>query len=196
MKTKVCRGFLQSPPAWMTPVLSSSFSLDPSITRGLDYYTGVVFETFLSELPAIGSVCSAAGTTTSPPSTRTRGCPAWSIHRHRPPDGGNRRAGPRSVRHIRSVPAHCVPRGAACGRLPQEGGSLSGGGNPGGSLPEQKKLAVQFTYAEKRGIPLPLAIGEKESGEGIVGLKDLRSRQSYDGLTLETAIGKAKELLR
>ncbi|MCL2759504.1 MAG: histidine--tRNA ligase [Treponema sp.] len=34
------------------------FILDPSITRGLDYYTGVVFETFLKELPDIGSVCS------------------------------------------------------------------------------------------------------------------------------------------
>ncbi|MDR2477953.1 MAG: histidine--tRNA ligase [Treponema sp.] len=34
------------------------FSLDPSITRGLDYYTGVVFETFLAELPGIGSICS------------------------------------------------------------------------------------------------------------------------------------------
>jgi len=34
------------------------FVLDPSITRGLDYYTGVVFETFLSELPGIGSICS------------------------------------------------------------------------------------------------------------------------------------------
>ncbi|MDR2158947.1 MAG: histidine--tRNA ligase [Treponema sp.] len=32
--------------------------LDPSITRGLDYYTGVVFETFLDGLPEIGSVCS------------------------------------------------------------------------------------------------------------------------------------------
>ena len=37
---------------------ANSFSLDPSITRGLDYYTGVVFETFLSALPAIGSICS------------------------------------------------------------------------------------------------------------------------------------------
>jgi len=34
------------------------FILDPSITRGLDYYTGIVFETFLNELPDIGSVCS------------------------------------------------------------------------------------------------------------------------------------------
>jgi len=37
---------------------SGAFSLDPSITRGLDYYTGVVFETFLTELPEIGSICS------------------------------------------------------------------------------------------------------------------------------------------
>jgi len=35
-----------------------TFLLDPSITRGLDYYTGVVFETFLNELPGIGSICS------------------------------------------------------------------------------------------------------------------------------------------
>ena len=34
------------------------FILNPSITRGLDYYTGVVFETFLKEMPDIGSVCS------------------------------------------------------------------------------------------------------------------------------------------
>ncbi|MFA5513641.1 MAG: histidine--tRNA ligase [Sphaerochaetaceae bacterium] len=34
------------------------FKFDSSITRGLDYYTGIVFETFLNELPDIGSVCS------------------------------------------------------------------------------------------------------------------------------------------
>ncbi|MCL2440889.1 MAG: histidine--tRNA ligase [Treponema sp.] len=34
------------------------FILNPSITRGLDYYTGIVFETFLTELPDIGSICS------------------------------------------------------------------------------------------------------------------------------------------
>jgi len=37
---------------------SEPFILNPSITRGLDYYTGVVFETFLKEMPDIGSVCS------------------------------------------------------------------------------------------------------------------------------------------
>ena len=32
--------------------------LDVSIARGLDYYTGTVFETFLDGLPGIGSICS------------------------------------------------------------------------------------------------------------------------------------------
>lgn len=38
--------------------IDSTYILDPSITRGLDYYTGVVYETFLTDLPSIGSVCS------------------------------------------------------------------------------------------------------------------------------------------
>lgn len=33
-------------------------SLDVSIARGLDYYTGTIYETFLGDLPGIGSVCS------------------------------------------------------------------------------------------------------------------------------------------
>jgi len=32
--------------------------LDVSIARGLDYYTGTIYETFLTELPGIGSICS------------------------------------------------------------------------------------------------------------------------------------------
>ena len=38
--------------------IEATYTLDPSITRGLDYYTGIVYETFLNDLPSIGSVCS------------------------------------------------------------------------------------------------------------------------------------------
>lgn len=38
--------------------IQDTYILDPSITRGLDYYTGVVYETFLDDLPSVGSVCS------------------------------------------------------------------------------------------------------------------------------------------
>ena len=32
--------------------------VDPSIARGLDYYTGIVLESFLDDLPGLGSICS------------------------------------------------------------------------------------------------------------------------------------------
>ena len=32
--------------------------VDPSIARGLDYYTGIVLESFLDDLPTLGSICS------------------------------------------------------------------------------------------------------------------------------------------
>lgn len=38
--------------------IEKNFKLDPSITRGLDYYTGLVFETILSDYPSLGSVSS------------------------------------------------------------------------------------------------------------------------------------------
>ncbi len=39
-------------------VAERHLQLDVSIARGLDYYTGLVFETFLGALPGIGSICS------------------------------------------------------------------------------------------------------------------------------------------
>jgi len=39
-------------------VAAERIKLDVSIARGLDYYTGTIFETFLGALPGIGSVCS------------------------------------------------------------------------------------------------------------------------------------------
>lgn len=38
--------------------IEKDFILDTSITRGLDYYTGIVYETVLVNLPSIGSICS------------------------------------------------------------------------------------------------------------------------------------------
>ena len=39
-------------------VPETNFKIDLSITRGLDYYTGTVYETFLNEHKEIGSICS------------------------------------------------------------------------------------------------------------------------------------------
>ncbi len=39
-------------------VSTNCLQIDASIARGLDYYTGVIYETFLDDLPGIGSICS------------------------------------------------------------------------------------------------------------------------------------------
>ncbi len=38
--------------------MEKNFKLNPRITRGLDYYTGLVFETFITDKREFGSVCS------------------------------------------------------------------------------------------------------------------------------------------
>jgi histidyl-tRNA synthetase len=177
--------------------VSASFTLDPSITRGLDYYTGIVFETFLTDLPGIGSVCS-----------------------------GGRYDNLASLYTKQSLPGVGASIGVdRLMAAMEELGLLTGGGSPASLLilcleesllgtyhrlaetyraagvacevyPEKKKLAVQFAYAEKKGIPLALVCGEDELRDGVVGLKDLRSHQSYDRLLPDAAREKAAELLR
>jgi histidyl-tRNA synthetase len=39
-------------------VPASNYIIDMSIARGLDYYTGTVYETILNDLPQIGAICS------------------------------------------------------------------------------------------------------------------------------------------
>ena len=75
-------------------------------------------------------------------------------------------------------------------------GAFRAAGMPAEVFPEKRKLALQFAYAEKRGIPLALVYGEEEARAGRVGLKDLRRRESHGPLSLENAIEKAKELLK
>src|SRR6056297_945634 len=50
--TEIYRGAIAS------GVPAERLKVDVSIARGLDYYTGVIFETTLNDLPEIGSVCS------------------------------------------------------------------------------------------------------------------------------------------
>lgn len=42
----------------LSGVDTSLFKFTPGVTRGLDYYTGIVFETFFKDFPQFGSICS------------------------------------------------------------------------------------------------------------------------------------------
>ncbi|MBN1837397.1 MAG: histidine--tRNA ligase [Spirochaetales bacterium] len=171
--------------------------LDPSITRGLDYYTGVVFETFLDELPGIGSVCSG-GRYNDLASLYTKeqlpGVGA-SIGLDRLLSALEELNALPSAQAAPDVLVLCLDESlvAAYHRL---AGELRARGLAAEVYPAGRKLTVQLKYAERRGIPLALFHGEAEAASGTCNLRDLRSRESFDGLTVPAAAETASRLLR
>jgi histidyl-tRNA synthetase len=177
--------------------VADSFLLDPSITRGLDYYTGIVFETFLTDLSDIGSVCSG-GRYNELASLYTRqslpGVGA-SIGIDRLMAALEELGLAASGSAAPAVLVLCIDE-ELLGDYHSFATALRKAGLAAEVYPDKKKLAVQFAYAEKRGIPLALVCGGEEARAGTVGLKDLRSRESFGGLSLEAATEKARSLLR
>ena len=177
--------------------VASSFVLDPSITRGLDYYTGIVFETFLSGLLDIGSVCSGGRYNDLASLYTKQSLPGVgaSIGIDRLMAAMEELGLLSTGAAASSVLVLCLEE-SLLGSYHRLAASLRAGGVAAEVFPEKKKLAVQFAYAEKKGIPLAVVWGEDEEKAGVVGLKDLRTRQSHDRLTPAGAIEKVKELLR
>jgi histidyl-tRNA synthetase len=170
---------------------------DPAITRGLDYYTGVVFETFLTDLPDIGSVCSGG-----------RYNDLASLYTREKLPGVGASIG------LDRLMAALEELGLAAGGatapdalillLDEEllaayhrlAASLRAAGLAVEVYPEARKLAVQLKYAEKRAIPLVVIFGPEEQARGLYTLKDLRDRRSHEGLSAAALAETATRLLR
>jgi histidyl-tRNA synthetase len=177
--------------------LREFFHFDPAITRGLDYYTGVVFETFLGDLPDIGSVCSG-GRYNDLASLYTR---------EKLPGVGASIGLDRLMAALQELGLAAGAAGApdalvllldeallpAYHRLAS---ALRAAGLAAEVYPEARKLAAQLKYAEKRAIPLAVIFGSQEQASGLYTLKDLRNRRSHEGLTAEALAETAARLLR
>lgn len=174
-----------------------TFVLDPSITRGLDYYTGIVYETFLDRLPGIGSVCSGgryddlASLYTSqrlPGVGSSIGLDRLMAAMEELGEAGQGAAGPAVLVVMLDE--------ALLADYHRIAAAFRGAGLSAEVYPEARKIAAQFAYAEKRGIPLAVIAGSDEHAKGVVNLKDLRSRESSDGLSLADATARAAALTR
>ncbi|HKJ84484.1 MAG TPA: histidine--tRNA ligase, partial [Spirochaetia bacterium] len=169
--------------------LADRLALDPSITRGLDYYTGIVFETFLVDLPAIGSVCSGgrydnlAGLYTK---EQLPGVGA-SIGLDRLMAGLEELG--LSALDVRAADAIvlCLDAGLMA-HYHAVAEQLRAAGLRAEVFPDQKKLGQQFSFAEKKGIPAAILCGEAEHAVGAVNVRDLTTRTNTDGISVETAI--------
>ena len=170
------------------------FVLSPSITRGLDYYTGVVFETFLNELPDIGSICSGgrydnlAGLYTKT---------GESISGVGTSIGLDRLLA--ALESLNKLPAeNFCPAAIACINAEKSGlyqalaDKLRQAGISCEVFLEQseKQPVKQFQLAEKKGIRYVIIPGENPL-ENPVTLRDISTRKNTE-LSIEQAIGVLK----
>jgi histidyl-tRNA synthetase len=174
-----------------------AFSLDPSITRGLDYYTGVVFETFLTELPEIGSICSGgryddlAGLYSK---NRISGVGS-SIGLDRmiaaleslnklPPAGGFAKAAISCVKQEDSGLYQALAARFRRAGIPCEVFTDAAG--------DSKNLVKQFVLAEKKGYRWVIIPGA-DPVRGSLTLRDLTTRQNRENLPAQEIINIIRE---
>jgi histidyl-tRNA synthetase len=166
--------------------IADSFILDPSITRGLDYYTGVVFESFLTDMPGLGSVCSGGrydnlvGLYSKQPLSGIGG--SLGIDRLI--------AGLEALGRLKTEPSYasiavaCVP-GISAGKSQALADKLRKEGIPCEVFLEEDKLTKQFQLAEKKGLAWLIIPNSEDTSEGSFTLRDLSKRENREGLRIE-----------
>jgi len=171
--------------------------LDPSITRGLDYYTGVVFETFLEGAENIGSVCSGG-----------RYNDLASLYTKEALPGVGASIGlDRLVSALEDLGVFAAANAGPevlilmldeplLGTYHRLSRSLRENGISAEIYPSTKKVSAQLKYAEKRGIPLAIFHGENEKERQLYNLRDLGRRHNYEPMNLENLIGQIEQLLQ
>jgi histidyl-tRNA synthetase len=165
--------------------------LNPSITRGLDYYTGVVFETFLDELPDIGSVCSGG--------RYDNLCALYSKDKTNVGGVGMSIGLDRLIAAWESLgklpSTNACSTAIACVNDEKSGAyqaladKLRQAGIPCEVFPEQgseKQLVKQFVLAEKKGLKFVIIPGENPLGDTVT-LRDIACRKNSE-LSVEQAV--------
>lgn len=157
------------------------YALDVSIARGLDYYTGVIFETNLLELPKIGSICSGG---------RYDNLAELYTKQHLPGIGASlgldrllaalealkriepiRAAAPVLVTYFDKQALHSYLKIASILRAAGIGVEV---------YPDPKKLGAQLKYAVQRGFRAAIIAGSDELARGTCQVKNLRTESSLE----------------
>jgi histidyl-tRNA synthetase len=155
---------------------SERFMIDVAIARGLDYYTGTVLETFLDDLPEIGSVCSGG---------RYDNLAELYTKEHLPGVGASLGldrllAAMEELGRIEKIatpapvflPFFDASRHNDYLKLAAQ---IRAAGIGVEFYPEPKKLGKQLQYADRRGFRIALVAGENEFTANECQVKDLAS---------------------
>jgi histidyl-tRNA synthetase len=162
-------------------VPESRYAINLSIARGLDYYTGLVYETVLDAHPQIGSICSGGryddlashytksklpGVGISIGLTRL----FWQL----------REAGLIATADSSVDALVVLLDDAGLDHALALSQQLRAAGLNVETQLEPRKLAKQLQYADRAGIRFVVIRGEDEAAKGVVAVKDLRRGEQFE----------------
>jgi len=157
-------------------VPDSRLKLDVAIARGLDYYTGTIFETYLDTLPQIGSVCSGG---------RYDNLAGLFTQQELPGIGASLGLDRllAAMEELGMVEKVATPAPVFIAYFDPErlsdylrlAAALRAAGIGVEVFPEPKKLGQQLKYADRRGFRVAIIAGSNEFQAGTCQIKDLAS---------------------
>lgn len=166
----------------------NNFSVDLTIARGLDYYTGTVYETFLNDYRQLGSVCSGGRYDNLAEFYTDKKLPGVGISIgltrlfYKLNELNAVKVSRDSISKVLVVSASsdispCLPVATAF---------RTAGINTELFL-TNKKIKAKFKYADKLNIPFVVVIGEDEIANNTVSLKNMKTGEQFQ-VSIEEAI--------
>lgn len=163
------------------------FKIDLKIARGLDYYTGTVYETILNDLPGVGSVCSGgryddlASNYTNTKLTGVGISIGLSRLFYKLLEAGIIQPSQQSLAKVIVMPLD----DAAVERALETASQLRERGVVTIVHTEPGNMKKKFRYADRMGCRYAVIIGENELANNILSIKDMESGESFEGIVNE-----------
>src|SRR5262249_48584853 len=178
-------------------VPDSAFAIDLSVVRGLDYYTGTIYETTLSAHPDIGSICSGGRyddlasyfTNTRLPGVGISIGLSRLFARLREADLLRPLARTPAEVLVTTLDPEAMPRYLEIARV------LRAQDINTEVYLERAKLGKQFEYANRKGFRVAVTAGAEEFGRGTVKVKDLAAQNETE-VPLDRAADTIKDILK
>ena len=175
-------------------VPEENFAIDLTIARGLDYYTGTVYETEMTDHPEIGSVCSGGRYDNLAEFYTDKKLPGVGIS-----IGLTRLFYVLQEQGLLSedmITSPCdvlvLPMTEDMSYAISTATGLRAAGIRTQIYGEQKKFKGKMNYADKIGVPYVVFVGEDEIKENMLSVKNMESGEQIK-LTAEDAIRLIKE---
>ena len=173
-----------------------NFRIDLSIARGLDYYTGTVYETTINGHPEFGSVCSGGRYDNLTGYYTDKKLPGIGISIgltrlfSQLRDNGLIAPKAGTMADVLVVPMDkaTVPYAVSVAA------SFRSAGIPTDVYYGEKGMKQKMKYAGKSGFPYAAVIGESEMASGTLALKDMLGKNGQQTVSVEEAIKILKEI--